>query len=236
MNDFPLKDLIEYGALIGGAVAGMWYVIKQRNASIKKDYDKLDKAPTGLSRDGRIHDMLVELRTETRADRVQIFQFHNGDHYDNNVSIRRFSCCYEVVKDMGVASSLEIYQNCLLSAYVDGLRVFVESDTPATKLTYSQLSNGLYKSTMINTGVKMQIGITLKGNVKGEQKITGLLLLSYNEERELDRCSFDALVNEGHLINTDTDIWVQRVCDGSCDDCRFSKYTTRIETELAKVE
>ena len=232
MEGFTIKELIEYGAMFGGLVGGLWYYIHKKRIFTNKNM-KNDKAPKGMNRDSRIHDMLVELRTETRADRVQIFQFHNGEFYDNSISIRRFSCCYEVLKE-GIASSFDMYQNCLISGYVDGLRVFVESDTPVTKLIYSQLKNGLYKSTLIDSGVHMQIGIPLKGKVDGEIKITGLLLISYNEERDMDRCSFDALVNEGHIIDTRTDTLVQRECKGNCPDCRYTKYITRLETELAK--
>jgi len=233
LENFTIKELIEYGAIIGGILGGLWYYLKYKCIDNRKN--TVDSSPTGMNRDGRIHDMLVELRTETRADRVQIFQFHNGDHYDNSVSIRRFSCCYEVVKDLGVASALGLYQNCLVSGYIDGLRVFVESNIPVTKLLYSDLSNGLYKSTMIDTGVYMHIGIPLKGMVKGELKITGLLLISYNDERAITRCSFDALIDEGHTLDTDTREINQRECDGLCPDCRYTKYITRLETELAKI-
>jgi len=225
------KDMAEYGALFGGLVAGVWYVVRRRIIE-RRNKRGIVKSPNGLTRDCRIHDMLVELKTETRADRIQIFQFHNGDHYDNRSSIRRFSCCYEVLKD-GASSSFDTYQNCLVSGFVDGLRLLIESNIAVVKLSYKDLDNGLYKSTMIDTGVHTHIGISLKGIVAGEKRVTGLLLLSYNEEREQTACCFGSLVEEGHMFNTNTDVLERRECTGTCEDCRFNKYITRLETELA---
>ena len=231
-SGITLKDLIEYGFMIGGVIGGVWYMVKKQMD--RRGIPAINTTPVGMQRDSRIHDMLIELRTETRADRVQIFQFHNGEFYDTNISMKRFSCSHEVLKE-GVASSAGSYQNCLVSGYIDGLRVFIESDKPVTKLLFSELENGLYKSTMIDNGVHMHMGIPLKGLVKGELKITGILLLSYNDERDKMQCSFDALIDEGHTVDTDTCELKRRECDGVCSDCRFSKYTTRLETELMKI-
>jgi len=235
-SGLTIKDMIEYGFMLGGVIAGIWYMVRKHKdrGDVINPPPPPPKNPIGMERDSRIHDMLVELRTETRADRVQILQFHNGEFYDTNISIKRFSCSHEVIKQ-GVASSFDSYQGCLLSGYIDGLRVFIESGSPVTKLLYSDLENGLYKSTMINNGVHLHVGIPLKGLVKGEQRIMGILLLSYNDERAVTQCSFDALIDEGVIVDNETCEIAQRVCDGTCDDCRFSKYTTRLETELIKV-
>jgi len=243
--DINIRKLTEYGAVLGGALYGFWYAYRKniwgkimgffKPQSFPRRCTVRPRQPEGVARDIRIHNMLVELRTETRADRVQVFQFHNGDYYDNARSIRRFSCSFEILKD-GVSSTFEQFQGCLMSGYIDGLRIFLESERPVAKLHYSDLDNGLYKSGMIESGVHCQMGIVLKGVVKGTQRITGLLIITYNEERSASKCAFNALVDEGFQVMIASNTLMPRRCDGTCNDCRYNRYVPRLESELAKAE
>lgn len=181
----------------------------------------------------RVKKMLAELRVESRADRAHVVQYHNGDYYDNQSSIKKFTYCYEDLKN-GISSTVSSYQNCLVSSYIDGLELLMNEDKPVNKLRFDDLDSCLYKSKMIDDGVHLHVGVPLRGKIKGELKIIGFILLSYNSDRVSQRCSFDALAVEGHHVDNDTHEYVQRTCDGTCVDCRFQRYIPLMEVELAK--
>lgn len=183
----------------------------------------------------RVKRMLIELRVETRADRAHVVQFHNGDYYDNNSSIKRFTYCYEDLKN-GVSSIAEKYQRRLVSGYIEGLEKLVDENNVVNKLSYADLESCLYKGKMLEDGVHTQIGIPLRSKFNGIPRIIGYILLSYNSDRDNQRCAFDALVEEGHFINTDTDRIENRECNGSCPDCRFQRYIPQFEESLRAIK
>ncbi len=49
--------------------------------------------------DMKIHDRLEEAKEYLNADRVQIYDFHNGGHYANGRSALKTSCSFEVVRN-----------------------------------------------------------------------------------------------------------------------------------------
>jgi hypothetical protein len=235
-----IKVYIEYGAYIGGAVYGFYYSHKHdfmgRSVRwLKSWFPQPPRGPIGLPKDVRIDDILAELRVETRADRAHIFMFHNGDYYDNASPIRRFSCIHEKLK-VGVESSYDQYQGNLVSGFIDGLRVLMESPRATVRLSQDDLENCLYKSYMVTSAARVHICVKLMGMVKGVNRVIGFILLSYTSTRPADKCAFSALHIEGGFVDSKTQEWAPRDCEGVCDDCRFNLYKTRLEVELATKE
>lgn len=70
--------------------------------------------------DSRIYNKLEELKEVLGADRVQLYDFHNGIHYANGRSAMRISCTYEACR-YGVKS----YQNQLSSLPISCLPNFI---------------------------------------------------------------------------------------------------------------
>ena len=183
----------------------------------------------------RIKKMLIELRTETKADRAHVVQFHNGEYYDNNSSIKRFTYCYEDLKD-GVSSNQEKYQRRLVSGYAEGLSKLVDGDDPVNKLTVNELDSCLYKGKMLEDGTIAQIGVPLKSKFSGIPRIVGYILLSYNTNRDKERCAFNNLVEEGHFLDNDTDALRERSCHAKCKNCNFQRYIPQFEQALKEVK
>lgn len=233
-----METMFEYGAYLGGVVYGFYYMHK--HSMYRRFFEWLKalvmktkpEGPIGWPRDVRIDNILAELRVETRADRAHIFQFHNGDYYDNNSPIRRFSCCWEKLK-VGVGSAWDQYQGNLVSGFLEGLKIIIEGNDLVTKMNYKDLPNCLYQSYMVTSGAIVHIGTPLFGTVKGIHRTIGFILLTYNDDRPVKECSFSALHDEGGIIDTDTHEWEPRSCEGTCSDCRFNMYKMRLEAELA---
>lgn len=67
---------------------------------IKKEFE--DTIPKKIKRQSSIDMEIIKRMEETKeflnADRVQIYDFHNGEHYANGRSALKTSCSYEVCK------------------------------------------------------------------------------------------------------------------------------------------
>lgn len=224
-------------AQVGGVIYGIYFCVVKAfpkrfyNWVVGKIREVKPKMPEDLDKDIALDDILSELRVEARADRAHIFQFHNGDHYDNKAPIRRFSATHEKLK-VGVKSACDIYQGKLVSGFLDGLRLILESDKPVSKVSFDELPNGLYKTYMTKTGAHLHVGVPLTGMVKGVPRIVGFILITYNDPTPKTQCTFCALHQEGGLVNSDTSTWEPRVCEGTCPDCRLGMYRTRVEAAL----
>jgi hypothetical protein len=75
-----------------------------------------------LERDKAINHILSELRLKTKADRAQVFQFHNGNMFTSKNQMWKLSCTHEIVDT--VASTQENLQNILSSCVTDILYPF----------------------------------------------------------------------------------------------------------------
>jgi len=72
---------------------------------------------TELDKAKDINAMLAELRLITKADRAQVFEFHNGSVYTSKNQVWKTSCTYEIVDT--VQSSYRDLQNILPSFVTD---------------------------------------------------------------------------------------------------------------------
>ena len=217
--EFTIKGLFEIGIGIGIIITGIVLTLKR---------NKIIRLPKGFKRDIKIHDMLVEIRTETKSDRVQVCLFHNGEFYENENSILKFTCAYEVVKE-GVERWSPRMISRLVTHYMGGIKKFVNSKNRITRVNASELDNGEYKSMMIASGADLHVGIPLVWR----NRIIGFLLVVYMHKKPTEECLFKAMVEEGHTFNTDTSEFEKKVCTGTCSECRLGKFITRLETELA---
>lgn len=77
-----------------------------------------DSIPRKLRRQSNIDIEIItrmeELKELIDADRVQIYDFHNGEHYANGRSALKISCTYEVVR-AGINSTQQFLQAIPLS-------------------------------------------------------------------------------------------------------------------------
>ena len=79
------------------------------------------KIKTQCSVDIDITDKLEELKEYLKADRVQIYDFHNGGHYANGRSALKTSCSFEAVR-----SGVKSYQKELQAVPLSCISKFVQ--------------------------------------------------------------------------------------------------------------
>jgi len=98
VNNF-FDKLVAYESLVVAfltlisTLAGIW--IKTKLAREKKDRELED----ATIKNENILLMLKRLIKTLDADRVYIFEFHNGNYFSSGLPMQKFTCTYEVVED-----------------------------------------------------------------------------------------------------------------------------------------
>ena len=106
LNDFSL--------LIVAVSATIVAIIK----SYKNTKSEIDTLPKKIKYQVNIDDSIIskmeDLKELLNADRVQIYDFHNGGHYANGRSALKTSCTYEVIRT-GISHKQSYLQSIPLS-------------------------------------------------------------------------------------------------------------------------
>lgn len=102
---------------------------------LKKELD--NGVPKILSKqldlDHEILQRMDELKERLDADRVQFFDFHNGDHYASGRSALKCSCTYEVTR-AGITSRQSYLQSIPLSVMPGFVRALLDKKIMDTKV------------------------------------------------------------------------------------------------------
>lgn len=96
------------------ALIGKGYFTKLRHRKARKE-SKL-KLIEQIEKDEIVHMALKDLKRKYRADRIYIWQFHNGGNYYTESSIQRASISYERCSD-GLERNSEKYQGIIISLF-----------------------------------------------------------------------------------------------------------------------
>lgn len=101
-------DIEVLATTIGTTLAGMFIcykVFKQRVDAFLKNWggSVSSKVPKQSQIDIKILARMEEVKELLNADRIQVYEFHNGEHYANGRSALKLSCTYEVCR-IGVDS------------------------------------------------------------------------------------------------------------------------------------
>ena len=73
-----------------------------------------------------IHELLTELRINSKAMRVSILQFHNGDYFMDGISMRKFSITHESSHKGYISQSLK-FKNVLCTLFTSLLTKVIEN-------------------------------------------------------------------------------------------------------------
>lgn len=87
--------VISVTALVS-ALAGLFIAIVKAKSTIEESIPKKLKKQSSINLDIMHH--MEELKEKLGADRIQVYDFHNGGHYANGRSALKLSCTYEVVR------------------------------------------------------------------------------------------------------------------------------------------
>lgn len=102
------------------AIAGLIVAISKAKKEIENSIPKKIKNQCNI--DNEIIKRMEELKEFLNADRVQVYDFHNGGHYANGRSALKTSCTYEVCRN-GCRS----YQMYLQSIPLSCIPQFIET-------------------------------------------------------------------------------------------------------------
>lgn len=93
-----LTTIAQYiGQLLAGIILAL-YFCKQYLTATLKQIDVSKKIPKQNKVDIAILESMEEVKEQLNADRIQVYEFHNGEHYANYRSALKLSCTYEVVR------------------------------------------------------------------------------------------------------------------------------------------
>ena len=85
---------------LAAIIAAVGVLIK----AIKSTKKEIDSLPKRIKKQVNIDDLIIskmeEVKEQLNADRVQVYDFHNGGHYANGRSALKTSCSYEVVRSV----------------------------------------------------------------------------------------------------------------------------------------
>jgi hypothetical protein len=107
-----------------------------------------------VQRDADIKELLVEIRIKTKADRVSVSLFHNGERYVNGNSILRVSGAYESL-EKGICSHRDSSQSILVSTVSEAVSFLVGK--PYEKVYFKKvadLEECYYQAVLISQGAK----------------------------------------------------------------------------------
>jgi hypothetical protein len=115
------------------ALIGAGY-FKRYHDSKKESYSK-SKLMEQIRKDEIVHIALRDLRRKYNADRIYIWQFHNGGNFYTTYPMQKSSITYERCSD-GLERKSERYQNMLISNYTSYIKQVIDG-----KMFYMEISS-----------------------------------------------------------------------------------------------
>lgn len=125
--------IISLTALIT-AIGGLLVAFTKTKKEIENSIPK--KIKDQINIDNEIIKRMEELKEFLNADRVQVYDFHNGGHYANGRSALKTSCTYEVCR-----TGCRSYQMYLQSIPLSCIPQFIETLLNKEELKINNLEN-----------------------------------------------------------------------------------------------
>ena len=114
-----LTKVFEVSAYSVAGIIGLGY-------GIKKFWQSKSKTDNFIAIHTEIHELLTELRVNSKAMRVSVLQFHNGDYFMDGISMRKFSITHESSHRGYISQSLK-FKNVLCSLFIPLLNKVLEN-------------------------------------------------------------------------------------------------------------
>lgn len=145
------------GYLIAGGVI-CYFVVKKKLSEyfseIRKSLNVSSKIPKQAKSDIEIIRRMEQVKEILNADRVLVYEFHNGEHYANGRSALKFSCTYEVYR-----AGIPPIQTKLTSVPISCVPHFITKLLDEEFVKQVNIEN--IKDTMPATyGIRKDLGIT----------------------------------------------------------------------------
>lgn len=226
-NTFTYSPLLDSLAAVAAVLIPLCfrsirdYIINKCKTFISKRKEYHAPGKDDLSRFYNIDNTLAVLRDNTHADRVSIYQFHNGEEFSVHNPIFKFTCSH-VFLELGVSPDSNAVKRLLVSNYMDFIgplvsdefmrpgitRIKTDKSAPiTTRIIKYDLENMHFSATRYlfdSLGVDVLYAIPLKsrkGNVIGLVCFQYLTYASdvFDSVDKTDLCS--KVMRIQHIIN-----------------------------------
>jgi hypothetical protein len=199
-------EAIERIIILVGIISFCVYVFK--NYILKDELDNISFENQILFNQ-RITEKISELRTKMRADRIAIFQFHNGEYFNSSNSILKLTMTHEVVRE-GVSKIIKDFKNILVSEYpVLCQKLLQENKYFIDNLKSLSDDENEIKADMLNYGIGSMYYMRLNDI---NTNMIGFICISFRDE-----------LDDNHEINDTDDFYAE-----------FKKLTVIIQSILTK--
>lgn len=129
---FSVENLQSLGVILGTIIAAAYTSYKTVSKKLKEEHkinqtnvSKVIKKQSDL--DCSILKEAERVKELLNADRVQVYEFHNGTHYANGRSALRTTCTYETCR-CGIKSCLNILSGVPLSVIPTFIKILLDND------------------------------------------------------------------------------------------------------------
>lgn len=167
-----VENLMLIGTVIGTIIASAFTSYKTVVNKINEEQrTRKDEVPKVVKKQSKLNCEILQEAEKVKelldADRVQVYEFHNGAHYANGRSALKTTCTFETCR-YGVQSCRDILSDVPLSV----IPVFIKTLLDDEELYVKNLED--IKDTMIGTY-----------NIKSSMNIKGFYdVVIHNEDRE----------------------------------------------------
>lgn len=167
-----VENLMLIGTVIGTIIASAFTSYKTVVNKINEEQrTRKDEVPKAVKKQSKLNCEILQEAEKVKelldADRVQVYEFHNGAHYANGRSALKTTCTFETCR-YGVQSCRDILSDVPLSV----IPVFIKTLLDDEELYVKNLED--IKDTMIGTY-----------NIKSSMNIKGFYdVVIHNEDRE----------------------------------------------------
>lgn len=220
-----VDTILEISKTVGSIVAIIIFSVY----FCKQYIDKLDKKiPIGESvvkqnkEDNHIFATMEYYKELLKADRIMLFEFHNGQHYSNYRSALKLSVSYECYR-AGLESQRSICTNLPISI----MPQFIHAITTQESVDFKNIED--LKETMPNTyAFKKELGIKAFYDVPIKDitgNVIGFVAVQWNRIMPEDAENYRKIVDNHvkHLAWSLEDS-IQRITAMECSKCAFKKH------------
>lgn len=174
------------GVVLGALALGM----RRVGYFIRKKEKQLAGVNDHIKETGRLRQQLYEIRTYYDADRVELYQFHNGDHYVSGASIQKVSMTHFVMAK-GISVPVEARSQNVPLGYVSSVAESLLKKEPVF-FSYATLLAGdsYFKSILRYGGARSAL---VHGVFDPLHNMIGFLVVMWLEDVTLTQEQIDAM-------------------------------------------
>lgn len=195
MDNLAKEIGVFLGALAAGLLITLFKAIKEKFLQRKKKNLSLIK--NNYKNYEKIHDKLIELRQSINADRITVYQFHNGEYYSTNNSILKVSVTHENCSE-SVKSYLNEMQNIQPSLFIEFFKEIFDQKKNIAIINSNSLADSSLKNLMLFRAVNTEIFCPLY-NDNGD--MIGFIGAVYINEHEHAKEIEDYIVSYSKIIS-----------------------------------